>query len=30
MLATSSLQALTLYRVGTCPITIRPCPEKDI
>jgi hypothetical protein len=27
MLATSSLQALTLNRVGTCPITIRPCPE---
>lgn len=26
MLATSSLQMLTLYRVGTCPITIRPCP----
>lgn len=25
MLATSSLQMLTLYRVGTCPITIRPC-----
>lgn len=30
MLATSALQGLTLYRVGTCPITIRPCPEKDI
>lgn len=29
MLATSSLQALTFYRVGTCPITIRPCPEKS-
>lgn len=27
MLATSSLQMLTLNRVGTCPITIRPCPE---
>lgn len=27
MLATSSLQMLTLYRVGTCPITIRPCSE---
>lgn len=27
MLATSSLQALTNYRVGSCPITIRPCPE---
>ena len=27
MLATSSLQMLTLYRVGTCPITIRPCPK---
>ena len=26
-LATSSLQMLTNYRVGTCPITIRPCPE---
>jgi len=26
MLATSSLQMLTLNRVGTCPITIRPCP----
>lgn len=26
MLATSSLQALTLNRVGTCPITVRPCP----
>lgn len=27
MLATSTLQTLTLNRVGTCPITIRPCPE---
>jgi len=27
MLATSSLQTLTYGRVGTCPITIRPCPE---
>lgn len=27
MLATSALQALTLNRVGTCPVTIRPCPE---
>lgn len=27
MLATSSLQMLTNYRVGTCPITIRPCPQ---
>jgi hypothetical protein len=27
MLATSSLQMLTYYRVGTCPITIRPCPK---
>lgn len=27
MLATSSLQMLTLNRVGKCPITIRPCPE---
>lgn len=26
-LATSSLQMLTNYRVGTCPITIRPCPQ---
>lgn len=26
MLATSSLQTLTYNRVGTCPITIRPCP----
>jgi hypothetical protein len=25
MLATSALQMLTYYRVGTCPITIRPC-----
>lgn len=25
MLATSSLQMLTYYRVGTCPVTIRPC-----
>lgn len=25
-LATSSLQMLTFYRVGTCPVTIRPCP----
>lgn len=25
-LATSSLQMLTYNRVGTCPITIRPCP----
>lgn len=28
MLATSSLQALTYNRVGTCPITIRPCVER--
>lgn len=27
-LATSSLQMLTNYRVGTCPITIRPCSER--
>lgn len=27
MLASSSLQMLTYYRVGTCPITIRPCPQ---
>jgi hypothetical protein len=26
LLATSSLQMLTYYRVGTCPITIRPVP----
>ena len=25
-LATSSLQMLTYYRVGTCPIKVRPCP----
>src|SRR6187402_218323 len=29
MLATSSLQALTYNRVGTCPITIRPCPVSS-
>lgn len=28
MLATSALQTLTNYRVGTCPITIRPCPVR--
>lgn len=27
MLATSSLQTLTLNRVGSCPITVRPCPQ---
>lgn len=27
MFATSSLQMLTYNRVGTCPITIRPCPQ---
>lgn len=27
MLATSSLQMLTNYRVGVCPTTIRPCPQ---
>lgn len=27
MLATSSLQMLTYYRVGTCPETLRPCPK---
>lgn len=27
LLATSSLQMLTYYRVGTCPVTVRPCPE---
>lgn len=30
MLATSSLQMLTYYRVGTCPITIRPCPSGSL
>lgn len=28
MLATSSLQMLTYNRVGTCPITIRPCATE--
>lgn len=28
LLATSSLITLTYGRVGTCPITIRPCPER--
>jgi hypothetical protein len=28
MLATSSLQMLTYYRVGACPVTIRPCPTQ--
>lgn len=28
ILATSSLQMLTYYRVGTCPVTIRPCPSE--
>lgn len=28
MLASSSLQMLTYYRVGTCPVTIRPCPAE--
>lgn len=28
LLASSSLQMLTYYRVGTCPITIRPCPTE--
>lgn len=28
MLATSSLQMLTYYRVGTCSFTIRPCPSE--
>ncbi len=27
LLATSSLQMLTYNRVGTCPITVRPCPK---
>lgn len=30
MLATSSLQMLTMYRVGTCPITIRPLPNHTV
>lgn len=30
LLATSTLQSLTLYRVGTCPITIRPCPDRPV
>lgn len=29
LLATSTLQTLTNYRVGSCPITIRPCPETS-
>lgn len=29
ILATSSLQMLTYYRVGTCPETIRPCPVSQ-
>lgn len=29
MLATSSLQMLTYYRVGACPVTIRPCPKPN-
>ena len=28
MLASSSIQMLTYYRVGTCPVTIRPCPTE--
>lgn len=28
LLATSTLQTLTYNRVGTCPVTVRPCPEK--
>lgn len=27
LLASSALQMLTNYRVGTCPVTIRPCPS---
>ena len=27
-LATSSLRALTAYRVGGCPITVRPCRQR--
>lgn len=27
LLATSTLQTLTYNRVGTCPVTVRPCPE---
>lgn len=30
LLATSSLQALTYNRVGTCPITIRPVPNTPM
>lgn len=30
LLATSSLQMLTLNRVGTCPITIRPIPNTSM
>jgi hypothetical protein len=30
MLATSALQMLTNYRVGTCPITIRPCVGRKL
>lgn len=28
LLATSSLLTLTYNRVGTCPVTIRPCPQE--
>ena len=28
LLATSTLQMLTNNRVGACPVTIRPCPDK--
>lgn len=28
MLATSSLLTLTYNRVGTCPVTVRPCPAE--
>lgn len=30
MLATSTLQMLTLYRVGLCPEKIRPCPTGGV
>lgn len=28
LLASSSLQMLTYYRVGTCPVTVRPIPDQ--
>ncbi len=30
VLATGALQMLTNYRVGTCPVTIRPCPSDSL